>query len=203
MVSPWRFYVYELIDPRDGLAFYVGKGQRDRLLAHEGEARKGVCSEKCLRIRDIWDAGLEVRREVVAHFRDEQAAYDYEAERVEFYGLDALTNIIPGGGSAATSRRRHRASAKSEWNPAVVADMLCKRPAALIWFAQWLKLRANGGGEVSFYSAVPELSKAVLRAGFQTLFPMALAELRKSREQLERVARLIRPHGVELVYGGA
>ena len=34
-------YVYELIDPRDGKVFYVGKGRNSRAWAHEKAARRG------------------------------------------------------------------------------------------------------------------------------------------------------------------
>ena len=33
------FYTYELIDPRDGTVFYIGKGNGSRRYAHEKEAR--------------------------------------------------------------------------------------------------------------------------------------------------------------------
>lgn len=92
-------YVYELIDPRDGAVFYVGKGKGDRILAHEREAAAGRVSRKCARIRDIWDAGLVVERRKVRSFADEQAAYDFEAALIETRGLHTLTNAKPGGGS--------------------------------------------------------------------------------------------------------
>lgn len=94
------FYVYELIDPRTGRVFYVGKGKGSRINAHELEARAGRLSRKCDRIREIEADGLRVEKRHVRHFADEQAAYDYEAELVDFYGLANLTNLILGGGSS-------------------------------------------------------------------------------------------------------
>ena len=38
MAEEARFYVYELIDPRDGKVFYIGKGQGRRIYGHEAEA---------------------------------------------------------------------------------------------------------------------------------------------------------------------
>jgi hypothetical protein len=35
------FYVYELIDPRDGKVFYVGKGKGERAWQHEIDVRRG------------------------------------------------------------------------------------------------------------------------------------------------------------------
>ena len=97
-----RFYVYELIDPRTGLVFYVGKGCRDRIDQHEVEARKGRQSRKCAQIRDIEASGFTVGKRRTAHFTCEQAAYDAEAELITFYGLANLTNVIPGGFGKAT-----------------------------------------------------------------------------------------------------
>lgn len=95
-----RFYVYELIDPRCGSVFYVGKGQRNRIDAHMAEARKGKRSRKCARIRAIEAAGLDVMKQKVAYFHDEAEAYLAEAELVDSYGLENLTNSIPGGQGA-------------------------------------------------------------------------------------------------------
>lgn len=94
------FYVYELIDPRNGQVFYVGKGRGNRLDAHEKEARAGRISRKCDVIRSIEAAGLAVSKRKIGSFDDEQEAYDREAELVEEYGLAQLTNVVPGGGVA-------------------------------------------------------------------------------------------------------
>lgn len=92
------YYVYELVDPRTNTVFYVGKGKKSRVKAHEVEAKKGFISLKCDRIREIWAAGFEVTNVRVASFCDEQDAYDFEAARICEYGLNNLTNIAPGGG---------------------------------------------------------------------------------------------------------
>jgi hypothetical protein len=93
------FYVYHLIDPRTDSVFYVGKGQRGRIDAHEKEARGDSDHPKCTVIRSIWADGLQVKKIKARHFKDEQAAYDYEAAEVERIGLASLTNLIEGGGS--------------------------------------------------------------------------------------------------------
>lgn len=93
------FYVYELVDPRTGAVFYVGKGTNRRLDAHEREARVGRVSRKCQRIRDIEAEGYSIGKRVVEWFADEQQAYNFESELVDRHGLDNLTNAIPGGGS--------------------------------------------------------------------------------------------------------
>ncbi len=95
-----KFYVYHLIDPRSDEVFYVGKGCGSRISQHEIEAKKGSDHPKCDVIRAIWDEGHEVKRVKVKHFKEEQAAYDYEAEEVARIGLENLTNQQAGGGKA-------------------------------------------------------------------------------------------------------
>lgn len=94
-----EFYVYTLTDPRDQSVFYVGKGCGRRMYAHVKEARKGVQSMKCARIREILAAGLDVDVRPVQFFLNEQAAYDHERLLIAEYG-DALTNGNKGGGFA-------------------------------------------------------------------------------------------------------
>lgn len=91
------FYVYTLTDPRTGAAFYVGKGSGRRLHNHETEARRGVYSAKCDRIRAIWADGQEVASDIVLRHEDENAALDAEYELIEQIGLSNLTNVLPGG----------------------------------------------------------------------------------------------------------
>lgn len=96
------YYVYELIDPRDNSVFYVGKGKNGRIDQHEAEARTGRQSRKCDRIRAIEAAGLKVRKRKVSRHTDEVEAYDAEIERIAFYGLANLTNVVSGGGGKST-----------------------------------------------------------------------------------------------------
>lgn len=92
------FYVYDLIDPRDGKTFYVGKGTGDRLKEHVRDARKGEGGPKCDRIREILAEGLTVEERIVKEFENEAYAYAYEKRRIARIGLENLTNIAPGGG---------------------------------------------------------------------------------------------------------
>jgi hypothetical protein len=92
-----RFYVYELIDPRDSAVFYVGKGKGDRLLAHEREAKTRADHPKHDRIRAIWAGGFTVKRRVVKKFASEKAAYKFEEKRIAEYDRKTLCNIHAGG----------------------------------------------------------------------------------------------------------
>lgn len=92
-------YVYELVDPRDGLAFYVGKGRRRRAWQHIADAKAGrvLNRAKTDRILNILSAGLEVEVRIVSHHQTDMAAGDAEKARIEAIGLECLTNIMPGG----------------------------------------------------------------------------------------------------------
>ena len=91
------YYVYKLIDPRDNKPFYIGKGKGNRFSHHEKEAKKGSKHDKCERIRDILEAGLQIAHEIVKEFEKEQDAYDYEEQLIAEIGLHNLTNIAKGG----------------------------------------------------------------------------------------------------------
>lgn len=93
------WYVYNLVDPRSGEIFYIGKGCNDRVDSHEREAKGKSTHAKCDVIRAIWAEGLQVQKVKVCSFKDEQAAYDFEAAEIARIGLHNLTNIQEGGGS--------------------------------------------------------------------------------------------------------
>ena len=92
-----QYYVYELIDPRTNLPFYVGKGKGKRIDQHEKEAKKGVEHPKCDVINDIKANGLQVGKRIVAWFNQEHDAYNFEEKHINDIGLDNLTNIVKGG----------------------------------------------------------------------------------------------------------
>ena len=95
---PGKFYVYELIDPRSGKPFYVGKGSGRRVDQHERDARAGAELGRFDRIKEIWAAGLGVEKRILACFDDESAAYEAESERIAEIGPENLTNRTAGAG---------------------------------------------------------------------------------------------------------
>jgi len=88
-----NWYVYRLIDPRNGETFYVGKGRRDRVFQHaNGALVEGKDEDsadlKFRRIKDIAAAGLDVAHVIHRHsIENEEMAYEIEA---------ALNRCLPG-----------------------------------------------------------------------------------------------------------
>lgn len=92
------YYVYKLIDPRNGAPFYVGKGQGRRAWQHQREVEAGLCggnARKVSKIREILISGHDVEVEIVADYDLESDALDHEFRLVD--QNPTLTNVMPGG----------------------------------------------------------------------------------------------------------
>ncbi len=104
-----KWYVYRLIDPRNGETFYVGKGQRNRIFEHaKGEftdtaksdvgEREDATDLMMQRIKEILAVGLEVGHVIHRHgIEREDVAYEVEAALIDAY--PGLTNLVEGHGS--------------------------------------------------------------------------------------------------------
>lgn len=91
-----RFYVYALVDDT-GSPFYIGKGTRDRMLHHRGEAKRGHNCHKCNKIRKMWQEGRDYHAIKVFHTDDEKLALDKECELIAEIGSFRLCNLTGGG----------------------------------------------------------------------------------------------------------
>ena len=98
------FYVYRLIDPRNGETFYVGKGKDNRVFKHASGLLDGneiyeldVNSAKIDRIIEIRRAKLEVIHVIHRHGMSEEVANEVEAALLDAY--PGLTNLLGGHGS--------------------------------------------------------------------------------------------------------
>ena len=85
-IGTTMFYVYELVDPRDQLPYYVGvtTNPEVRVLAHVGAAywRRESNKEKAEFTKAILAAGLRPTLQVVASFPEESVALRYEFSHV-------------------------------------------------------------------------------------------------------------------------
>jgi len=97
-----KWYVYRLIDPRNGDTFYVGKGQGNRVFEHAkglGVVEEGdLLPAKLERIRRIRAAGLEVGH-VIHRYGLSTSALAYEVEAAVIDAYPGLTNQVSGHGS--------------------------------------------------------------------------------------------------------
>ncbi len=96
-----KWYIYRLIDPRNGETFYVGKGQGNRVFDHtKGQMPEDdeILDLKLQRIKEIQFAGLEVGHVIHRHgISTEDCAYDVEAAVIDAY--PGLTNKQRGHGT--------------------------------------------------------------------------------------------------------
>ncbi len=109
VIEQLQYYVYRLIDPRNGQTFYVGKGKGNRVFAHVNDALKSFdgnsyedkeeddVSSKIQQIREIRNAGLDVIHVIQRYGLTEKEAYEVESALIDAYG--ELTNIQSGHAS--------------------------------------------------------------------------------------------------------
>lgn len=126
------YYVYLLIDPRNGKVFYVGKGCGNRINHHllgaleENTKEKGT--EKIVRIREIQKAEMEVGHTILRHGLTEKEAFEVESAAIDLLGLENLTNLVHGRHSIDRGKMTLK-NIKTEYE---AVDALFNEPVMLI-----------------------------------------------------------------------
>lgn len=104
------FYVYALLRP-NGLPFYIGKGKRDRIFAHEKEVKdKTNKTHKHNLIRKILREEGELKYHIFHFTFDEKEAFEFETKLIAYYGradtgVGILVNHADGGQGASGAIR--------------------------------------------------------------------------------------------------
>ena len=116
-----KFYVYELIDPRNNEVFYVGKGTGNRAYVHQyivEKYGKDVTnnSDKFNLIGDILSDGLDVIVKKVFKSNDEALCYEMEDKLIQEHGLYNLTNICSSKNAGKLSEAVKEGLKKSKLN---------------------------------------------------------------------------------------
>ncbi len=130
------WYVYRLIDPRNGETFYVGKGWGDRVFQHVGGALieqddEDATDLKLQRIKEIRASGLTTIHVIHRHqIETPEVAYQIEAALIDAY--PGLTNKV-GGHQSGDYGTRHVEQIISEYS---MESFMAHEPLILISIGQ-------------------------------------------------------------------
>lgn len=128
------YYVYELIDPRVNLPFYVGKGKDKRAYFHLSEQSRAKSEniKKFDKIQKIRKEGYEPKIKIVKYFDDENNAYEYEEKLIKEYGrkdIDEggiLTNICDSSRPPKLKGRTYQEIYGDKWEEQIQKRMKTK-----------------------------------------------------------------------------
>ena len=188
-METYKWYLYQLIDPRDQTVFYIGKGTGKRVHAHEKEAKNGVCSDKCNKIKDIWSNNLRVEKKIIAYFNDEKYAYQVEADWIR--ETPNLTNCGP----IVKTNNKYYPVFEPFYESCYEALF-----AYIGEFAYWYKF-SNGGKRIAEcnykYNGIKErICQKLTNSMYNSLFPRFLKEIKRSPKHEEMLANELKHYGV-------
>ena len=99
-----NYYVYRLIDPRNGETFYIGKGNHNRVFSHmemelkfdniSDNKNEDEFTEKFKILREIRNEGLKPMHIIHRHGMNEEEAFEVEAALIDAFS--GLSNIVSG-----------------------------------------------------------------------------------------------------------
>lgn len=104
-----KFYVYRLVDPRNGKTFYVGKGKGNRVFEHANAVDFSFYKNSVIRptednddpakiriIAEIKRKGLEVIHIIQRWGMSDSTALEVESAFIDYFGLEHLSNKQKG-----------------------------------------------------------------------------------------------------------
>lgn len=94
-----KYYVYELIDPRNSTIFYIGKGKGKRMYSHVSRVKNEKIPNKNRhlfhKIKQILNSGYnDIVYKQIFFTNDDKEAYKKEEERIKEIGIKNLCNIL-------------------------------------------------------------------------------------------------------------
>ncbi|NTI75984.1 LEM-3-like GIY-YIG domain-containing protein [Rhizobium rhizogenes] len=144
------YYVYRLIDPRNGETFYIGKGKGSRVFHHAkanlskkelGENDDDGSTAKIDRIKDIMLDGLEVIHVIQRHGMTEKEAFHVEGALIDAF--PGLSNVQGGHGNGDFGAMHVDAIVKKYMAPRLICDR------RIVFFT----LRRESVGSLGHYEA--------------------------------------------------
>jgi hypothetical protein len=207
------YYVYELIDPRVNLPFYVGKGKDKRVYFHLSEQSRAKSEnvQKYDKIQKIRKEGYEPEIKIVKYFKNENDAYDYEEELIKKYGRKGydkngiLTNICESSRPPKLKGRTYQEIYGDKWEEQIQKRLKTK------------KERGNYGGVSEHTQETKDKISAKVAGENNPNYGVVCSEEKKEKlriKMLERIENgfkppcstlyiLTSPEGVEYeVFGG-
>ena len=121
------YYVYKLIDERNNLPFYIGKGKNNRAISHISRAKKwkeknfnwstNVNRKLYNKILSILDDGFDIKVIYVEKNLEETLALETEKQLISEIGIENLCNLTEGGeGESRTEEILQKMSLqRKEW----------------------------------------------------------------------------------------
>ncbi len=145
-----KFYVYRLIDPRNGQTFYVGKGRGNRVFDHVNDElalddNDDQQSMKLETIREIRRARLPLVHVIHRHGMREDVAVEVEAALIDVFA-GGLTNVAAG----QDSNKRGPANA-SQLDDHYAVEVLAPMPGHKLMY---IKIRPETADSKGLYEAV-------------------------------------------------
>jgi hypothetical protein len=159
----------------------------------------------------LWSQNLEVKRQIVAYFWDEQAAYDHEAERIASY--EYITNVVGGPSGRFVGPMPQLTNAMKYKN----YELPQKRELTIETALQTLLMRLD---LLAFYFMATKgnLKKVTLDIGenpniatkiykmcsegvYNTIYPMCIKKVIDSPTDWKKVQDALLPYGVILQNG--